>query len=405
MPSRARLVLFIALAAPTVLASYANAVDGEALPVAQYDVMFDREFLYNVPKGPLKGIIFAFPGCEQFPTEWGFPSRRCPLCSGLPEEMQIVAAAVQRQYAVVTVGQHLSGEADRCWQKTWPPEAGIEIPELKRAIRHILEERSWWRLPRYFVGSSSGGAAALLFATRFPVQAVASMLMGFKPDAIIEEEQLISKNVDETEGVVLTWPYPPVLILEAQNDRDLYKERIQRTLQYMREQGSPVEHLVMEPYPFEPSTFSEVFRDIDPALSADIYEDLQAAGIINATGFSDYPCDQPEEIMAPKRDSLHPVMLKHFSHKLGRKGPLDDGYMRAFPEIFYASQANHEIRGREMNDIIDFFERAGVPDLQRISGSMHDLVRQPDSAAEVLLHRTGHLPGRAWQSGKHLPAV
>lgn len=42
--------------------------------------------------------------------------------------------------------------------------------QLKRAVRHILEERDWWRLPRYFVGSSSGGAAALLFATRFPVQ-------------------------------------------------------------------------------------------------------------------------------------------------------------------------------------------------------------------------------------------
>lgn len=52
-------------------------------------------------------------------------------CAGLPEEVQIVAAAVQRQYAVVTVGQHLSGEATRCWQKTWPPEAGIEMPEVQ----------------------------------------------------------------------------------------------------------------------------------------------------------------------------------------------------------------------------------------------------------------------------------
>lgn len=60
--------------------------------------------------------------------------------------------------------------------------------------------------------------------------------MGFKPDAIFEEEQLISKNVDE--GVSMTWPYPPVLILEAQNDWDHYKERIERTLQYLRERVS-----------------------------------------------------------------------------------------------------------------------------------------------------------------------
>lgn len=36
--SRATLVLFIALIAPTVLAGYANTIDWEALPVAQYDV-------------------------------------------------------------------------------------------------------------------------------------------------------------------------------------------------------------------------------------------------------------------------------------------------------------------------------------------------------------------------------
>lgn len=42
-----------------------------------------------------------------------------------------------------------------------------------------------------------------------------------------------------------------------------------------------------------------------------------------------------------------------------------------------------------MNLIIDFFERAGVPDLERINSDMHDLVRQAKSAAEVLLDRTG----------------
>ncbi len=42
--------------------------------------------------------------------------------------------------------------------------------QLKRAIRHVLEERDWWGLPRYLLGASAGGAVALLFASRFPVQ-------------------------------------------------------------------------------------------------------------------------------------------------------------------------------------------------------------------------------------------
>lgn len=62
-------------------------------------------------------------------------------------------------------------------------------------------------------------------------------------------------------------------------------------------QDSPVERLLMEPYPFDASSFNKLFPSIDPDLSAAVYKDLQAAGIINATGFSNYPCDKPEEIM------------------------------------------------------------------------------------------------------------
>ncbi len=51
--------------------------------------------------------------------------------------------------------------------------------------------------------------------------------------------------------------------------------------------------------------------------------------------------------------------------------------------------ADHETRAKEMDSIVDFFEREGVPDAQPITGDMHDLVRQDESAAEVLLRRTG----------------
>lgn len=54
--------------------------------------------------------------------------------------------------------------------------------------------------------------------------------------------------------------------------------------------------------------------------------------------------------------------------------------------------ADHEIRAREIHQIIDFFERAGVPDIERISFSMHHLVVQEESAAESLFERTGAPP-------------
>jgi hypothetical protein len=51
--------------------------------------------------------------------------------------------------------------------------------------------------------------------------------------------------------------------------------------------------------------------------------------------------------------------------------------------------ADHEIRGKEMDLIIDFFEQNSVPDLERINGNTHDLVGQADSQAEVLIRKTG----------------
>ena len=34
----------------------------------------------------------------------------------------------------------------------------------------VLEEHDWWQLPRFFLGTSAGGSAAMILAARFPVQ-------------------------------------------------------------------------------------------------------------------------------------------------------------------------------------------------------------------------------------------
>lgn len=50
----------------------------------------------------------------------------------------------------------------------------------------------------------------------------------------------------------------------------------------------------MEPYALEPEIFSKRIPEIDAALSATIYKDLVAVGMINTTGFSRFPPDTAE---------------------------------------------------------------------------------------------------------------
>ena len=165
------------------------------------------------------------------------------------------------------------------------------------------------------------------------MQAVASLVMGFRPDELFEEKQLVSRNVDLPGGNA-SWPFPPVFFLEARNDQDIYKERIHRSIHFLKQQvldaywtciplnlrrgpsvcqptgailqmtqlchdicratvpqGLHTEHVMMEPYALTPTTFSERVPDITSALSSTLYEELQAAGIVNATGFTMYPHD------------------------------------------------------------------------------------------------------------------
>lgn len=51
------------------------------------------------------------------------------------------------------------------------------------------------------------------------------------------------------------------------------------------------------------------------------------------------------------RNTLRQVLLKHFSEKLGRRGPLHDGYMRSFQEIFEASQARASHASSQMSTV------------------------------------------------------
>ena len=49
-------------------------------PVLQ--IVLERETVSTVPSKEIRGVIFAFHGCLQYVTQFGFASSVCPTCHG-----------------------------------------------------------------------------------------------------------------------------------------------------------------------------------------------------------------------------------------------------------------------------------------------------------------------------------
>ena len=64
------------------------------------------------------------------------------------------------------------------------------------------------------------------------------MLLGIKPDEMMEEEHLVAWNPDRDEDKGNMWAYPPVMLLEAAHDYYWYAERMNRTVDFFRRQES-----------------------------------------------------------------------------------------------------------------------------------------------------------------------
>lgn len=50
-------------------------------------------------------------------------------------------------------------------------DALVGAAQMVRALQQILTDNEWWHLPRYAMGTSRGGAMALILALHLPLQA------------------------------------------------------------------------------------------------------------------------------------------------------------------------------------------------------------------------------------------
>ena len=83
-------------------------------------------------------------------------------------------------------------------------------PQVMRAWAVLAERSGWFKLPRYALGASSGGAMALALAQRLPLDGVCSVIMAVPP-AMLE-----AKPGDPASGKV--WAHPPAIFVHMARD-------------------------------------------------------------------------------------------------------------------------------------------------------------------------------------------
>ena len=90
------------------------------------------------------------------------------------------------------------------------------------------------------------------------------------------------------------------------------KDRVWLSVAACTLQGLHAENVTMQPYPLHSTFFSDRSPGIDPEHSQAVYGDLQAAGIIDESGYSNFPSDQAtEDVQCVPEDYLPLLAPSH----------------------------------------------------------------------------------------------
>jgi hypothetical protein len=80
------------------------------------------------------GVLFVAHGCGHAALDWFPQSKACPRCVGLPEEMNITAAALARRLALVAVSS-AARDSHQCWDAYEGSDDIVAVGAVCRGLR------------------------------------------------------------------------------------------------------------------------------------------------------------------------------------------------------------------------------------------------------------------------------
>lgn len=320
-------------AQPSQTAAAAHKAEVESSRWPKRRVIRDLETLWEVPEQP-KGVLFVAHGCSHSGSDWWPPSQRCRHCLGLPEEMVVRRAAVERGYAVIAVS---SFDRDtKCWHNT----AASRSEDLQRVpdiLRAVVEEEGLSGLPLLSFGASSGGSFALRVGALMPdVKGVVSQITPVNP--------AIFKGLDR--------PFPPTLFVHMAERDPSKAETVAAALALLKEAGTPAVEIRVGPRPCTPE-FLQRSPLISQQVARSIVDALSEAGLLDEAGYFD---EDPRRTAKQWRELLKPLV-----------GDLSlEADVSPVAELFNVAYARHELVGDTTDVSLAWLEAGGKADVDEL---------------------------------------
>ncbi|PSC68342.1 heat shock 70 kDa 17 isoform A [Micractinium conductrix] len=171
----------------------------------------NRVALYRLPlsAGRPKGTCVFIHGCKHDPFSWFYKSPRCPMCTGLPEEVAHTKQCLARGYTVLALMSKNRAYRNRCFSAAGDP-ALSDMADSAAVIRAFTRRFGLAKRPIYMFGVSSGAGFAIKFPRQMRIQGIVSEVN--QPD--IDAWGLVDLKTNRFKV-----PMPPTVYYQM--DRDL----------------------------------------------------------------------------------------------------------------------------------------------------------------------------------------
>ncbi|KAL4441477.1 hypothetical protein ABPG77_001981 [Micractinium sp. CCAP 211/92] len=307
--------------------------EGGSLMTPTRGELLSRRFYYEIPHDPV-GVLFMAHGCVHDAADFWPPSKACPECSGLPEEVSHTKQALARGYAVLAVDSRNRDFDNRCYS----------YETDKWGVKYILEnwtrEQGLQALPVFALGVSAGASFCLKLPKITRINGVISEVLGVAQESFATPDML-----GDT--------YPPAVFIDMQRDTSM-TQRISQSVDILHAHNVPATTIPVDPRPVTHSFFSDRSQYISPELSREIVNGLRKIGMIDYQG---YVTTDPRYTTQPWKEQLMEI-LPHMRPETGNPDGLASD-PAIIGEQMNLAWASHEIISDYLTPCLAWLEAGG----------------------------------------------